>query len=602
MATLEHLVSIIERLEAKIEANQQTLNVYQKWLEAKIEAIEQKMEYNRERNKAEMDTVINAFQECMKAEITSIRCEFEEILKNRLEGVQGSVGWNGHGDKQNVATVRGAYNIVSTASTSKVKGVESMQMEQPLQQQQQNHAGMSARQLGTNNVVKKVQRLNKIWEERLQTQAKLKEEKDIPRLNKIGKDRQQTQAKLKEEKDIPRLNKNGEERHQTKAKLREEKEIRIRINQGNPNWQFLAMIREYRNSIEFRPLRESDPVDCHDITVCIRKRPLNKKELARRELDVISVLRKNEIVVHEPKLKVDLTKFLENQHFRFDYAFDETCSNDFVYKYTAKPLVETIFEGEMATCFAYGQTGSGKTHTMGGDFQGKTQDSKKGIYSMVAEDVFEFLESPKYTDLNLTVSASFFEIYGGEVLDLLANRAKLRVLEDGKHQVQIVGLTEKAVDSADELLHVIQYGSTARTSRKTSANSNSSRSHAVFQIVLRTPGIKRDHGKFSLIDLAGNEVGTDTSSANKQTRTEGAEINKSLLALKECIRALGRKGAHLPFRDSKLTQVLRGSFIGKKSKTCMIGTINPGMSACEYSLNTLRYADRLKEHRSPCKQ
>lgn len=86
-----------------------------------------------------------------------------------------------------------------------------------------------------------------------------------------------------------------------------------------------------------------------------------------------------------------------------------------LYRYTAKPLVETIFEGGMATCFAYGQTGSGKTHTMGGDFHGKTQDCKKGIYAMAAKDVFRLLRSPKYRSLNLAVSASFFEIYSGKV-------------------------------------------------------------------------------------------------------------------------------------------------------------------------------------------
>lgn len=95
--------------------------------------------------------------------------------------------------------------------------------------------------------------------------------------------------------------------------------------------------------------------------------------------------------------------------------------------------------------------------------------------------------------------------------------------------------------------------------------------------------------------MAGNERGADTQSANRQVRMEGAEINKSLLALKECIRALGKQSVHLPFRVSKLTQVLRDSFIGEKSKTCMIAMISPGLSSCEHTLNTLRYANRVKE-------
>ncbi|XP_026739401.1 kinesin-like protein Klp10A isoform X2 [Trichoplusia ni] len=397
-------------------------------------------------------------------------------------------------------------------------------------------------------------------------------------------------------KEVERLKENREKRRQRQAELKEEKEALMNMDPGNPNWEFLAMIREYQNSIEFRPLTGNEPVEDHQITVCVRKRPLNKKENAKKEVDVISVPTKDQMIVHEPKNKVDLTKYLENQKFRFDYAFDDSCTNEVVYKYTAKPLVQTIFEGGMATCFAYGQTGSGKTHTMGGDFQGKTQDCKKGIYAMAARDVFAYLKSPKYKPLNLIVSASFFEIYSGKVFDLLADKAKLRVLEDGKQQVQIVGLTEKVVDNVDEVLKLIQHGNAARTSGQTSANSNSSRSHAVFQIVVRSPGMHRVHGKFSLIDLAGNERGADTSSANRQTRMESAEINKSLLALKECIRALGMKGQnHLPFRVSKLTQVLRDSFIGDKSRTCMIAMISPAMSSCEHSLNTLRYADRVKE-------
>lgn len=154
-----------------------------------------------------------------------------------------------------------------------------------------------------------------------------------------------------------------------------------------------------------------------------------------------------------------------------------------------------------------------------------------------------------------------------------------------------------------------------RTAGATSANSNSSRSHAVFQIVLKKYASlfwssfncrnKKLWGKFSLIDLAGNERGQDTGNADHQTRMEGAEINKSLLALKvicefilhnqlfqECIRAMARNSNHIPFRTSKLTLVLRDSFIGENARTCMIAMISPGMSSCEHTLNTLRYADR----------
>ncbi|KAM7368642.1 hypothetical protein PAMP_012959 [Pampus punctatissimus] len=320
-----------------------------------------------------------------------------------------------------------------------------------------------------------------------------------------------------------------------------------------------------------------------------------QNELSVKDLDVITIPSKDVVMVHEPKQKVDLTRYLENQTFRFDYAFDENSTNEMVYRFTAQPLVETIFERGMATCFAYGQTGSGKTHTMGGDFSGKNQDCSKGIYALSARDVFLMLKKPNYKKLDLQVFATFFEIYSGKasVFDLLNRKAKLRVLEDGKQQVQVVGLQEREVKCTEDVLKLIEVGNSCRTSGQTSANAHSSRSHAVFQIILRRRG--KMHGKFSLIDLAGNERGADTSSADRQTRLEGAEINKSLLALKECIRALGRNKPHTPFRASKLTQVLRDSFIGENSRTCMIATISPGMASCENTLNTLRYANRVKE-------
>ena len=126
----------------------------------------------------------------------------------------------------------------------------------------------------------------------------------------------------------------------------------------------------------------------------------------------------------------------------------------------------------------------------------------------------------------------------------------------------------------------------------TGANLDSSRSHAILQIVLRDNN--KVHGKLSFIDLAGSERAADVTDQNKQTRLDGAEINKSLLALKECIRALDQDKKHTPFRGSKLTLVLKDSFTGN-CKTVMIGNISPGTNSCEHTLNTLRYADRVKE-------
>uniref|UniRef100_A0A8C5I6J3 Kinesin-like protein n=1 Tax=Gouania willdenowi TaxID=441366 RepID=A0A8C5I6J3_GOUWI len=381
-------------------------------------------------------------------------------------------------------------------------------------------------------------------------------------------------------KEVEKLQEKRERRRLQQQEIREKRAQEV--DTTIPNFEILNMIREFRANLDYRPLSTADLIEEHRICVCVRKRPLNKKELAIKDLDVITIPSKDVVMVHEPKQKVDLTRFLENQTFRFDYAFDDTSNNEMVYRFTAGPLVETIFEGGMATCFAYGQTGSGKTHTMGGDFSGKNQDCSKGIYALAARDVFLMLKKPKYRKFDLQVYATFFEIYSGKVFDLLNGKMKLKVLEDGKQQVNVVGLREKEV----KLINML-------TSGKTSANAHSSRSHAVFQIILRRN--EKMHGKFSLVDLAGNERGADTSSADRQTRLEGAEINKSLLALKECIRALGRNQAHCPFRASKLTQVLRDSFIGENSRTCMIATISPGMTCCENTLNTLRYANRVKE-------
>ena len=385
-------------------------------------------------------------------------------------------------------------------------------------------------------------------------------------------------------REVDRIQRNREERRVS--------HVPKKVEPAHPQGDIQRMIQEYRAKMVFQAFNASDPASQHKISVCVRKRPLNAKESRARTLNVISIPQSDVMYIHEPKHKVDLTKYLDNHAFRFDYIFDENTDNETVYRFTAAPLVESIFDRGMATCFAYGQTGSGKTHTMSGQFSASgEQDPSNGIYALATQDVFRLLGT---SGSQLVPLCSYFEIYSGKVYDLLNVRKRLQILEDGKQQVQVVGLEEVRVSSPGEVLHLIVQGNTLRTSGKTAVNQQSSRSHAVFQIILRKQ-TGRLHGKLSLIDLAGNERGADTANSDRQTRMEGAEINKSLLALKECIRALGRKGAHLPFRASKLTLVLKDSFVGDNSRTCMISMVSPGLGSVENTLNTLRYADRVKE-------
>eukprot|EP00659_Diplonema_papillatum_P019220 gene19220-29599_t len=335
------------------------------------------------------------------------------------------------------------------------------------------------------------------------------------------------------------------------------------------------------------------------ISVCVRKRPLNPNEVERGDADVLRV-ETSTIYVQEPKTRVDCSQYIEEHEFTFDEVFEDDATNEIVYQRTAAPLIETVFEGGRATCFAYGQTGSGKTFTMLGK-----GSSGMGLYALAARDLFSRLEPHQHA------TCSYYEIYGSKLFDLLQNRQKLACREDSKGQVNICGLTEHSITDVDTLLNIIEEGSACRAQGATGANADSSRSHAVLSINVKVaspqPNTGRRRlgapaqsdalttvfGKFSFIDLAGSERGADTMDTDRITRMEGAEINKSLLALKECIRALDQSARHVPFRGSKLTEVLRDSFAGN-SRTAMIANVAPGTLSCEHTLNTLRYADRVK--------
>ncbi|XP_072849105.2 kinesin-like protein KIF24 [Pogona vitticeps] len=334
------------------------------------------------------------------------------------------------------------------------------------------------------------------------------------------------------------------------------------------------------------PEKEAPWTEKEKIRVCVRKRPLGLKEERRGELNVVTVEDRDTLLLHEKKEAVDLTQYVLQHVFYFDEVFGEACSNQDVYMKTAHPLIQHIFNGENATCFAYGQTGAGKTYTMIGTHQ------NPGLYALAAKDIFKQLEASQ-TGKDLHVWISFYEIYCGQLYDLLNGRKRLFAREDSKHVVQIVGLREIQVNSVGLLLEVILKGGKERSTGATGVNSDSSRSHAIIQIQVKDSA-NRVFGRISFIDLAGSERAADARDSDRQTKMEGAEINQSLLALKECIRALDQDHAHTPFRQSKLTQVLKDSFIGN-SKTCMIANISPSHVATEHTLNTLRYADRVKE-------
>jgi kinesin family protein 2/24 len=193
-----------------------------------------------------------------------------------------------------------------------------------------------------------------------------------------------------------------------------------------------------------------------------------------------------------------------------------------------------------------------------------------GLYYMAALDIFHVISTPAYQ--KFSVSLSLFEIYGGKLFDLLNNREAVKCLEDSRGKVQFPGLSEHSVPSPDYLLDLINQGAQNRSTGTTSRNADSSRSHAILQLHLMKPGPrgrKIEHSRLSVIDLAGSERGADTSTASRATRLEGAEINTSLLALKEVIRALatGDSLVHVPFRGSKLTQCLKESFIGDNCRS-----------------------------------
>ncbi|CAI4457817.1 ADE_G0017910.mRNA.1.CDS.1 [Saccharomyces cerevisiae] len=285
--------------------------------------------------------------------------------------------------------------------------------------------------------------------------------------------------------------------------------------------------------------------------------------------------------------------------FVFDKLFDETSSQARVYKETTSPLLDSVLDGFNSTVFAYGATGCGKTYTVSGT------PSQPGIIFLAMEELFN-----KITDLkdekDFEISLSYLEIYNERIRDLLKPETpskRLVIREDTQNHIKVANLSYHHPNTVEDVMDLVVQGNINRTTSPTEANEVSSRSHAVLQIhIMQTNKLvdltsQHTFATLSIIDLAGSERAAATRNRGIRLH-EGANINRSLLALGNCINALclndGSRSCHIPYRDSKLTRLLKFS-LGGNCKTVMIVCISPSSSHYDETLNTLKYANRAKE-------
>ncbi|XP_040908415.1 kinesin family member 4 [Toxotes jaculatrix] len=327
------------------------------------------------------------------------------------------------------------------------------------------------------------------------------------------------------------------------------------------------------------------------VRVALRCRPLVPKEINEGCQCCLT------FVPGEPQVIVGTEKA-----FTYDYVFDPTAEQEEVFSTAVSPLLCGLFKGYHATVLAYGQTGSGKTFSMGGTYtSAQENDPSVGVIPRVIRRIFE--EREKRTDCEFCLAVSYLEIYNEDILDLLCaskDKPAISIREDPKDGIKIVGLTERQVFSAHEMVGCLELGNSARTVGSTAMNAASSRSHAIFTITLeqRRGTDKADSvvSKLHLVDLAGSERQKKTKAEGDRLK-EGISINRGLLSLGNVISALGdesKKNTFVPYRDSKLTRLLQDS-LGGNSHTLMIACISPADSNMEETINTLRYADRARK-------
>ncbi|KAH8504742.1 hypothetical protein H0E87_012111 [Populus deltoides] len=350
-----------------------------------------------------------------------------------------------------------------------------------------------------------------------------------------------------------------------------------------------------------------------NVQVLLRCRPFSEDELRNNAPQVVTC--------NDYQREVAVSQNIAGKHidrvFTFDKVFGPSAQQKDLYEQAVVPIVNEVLEGFNCTIFAYGQTGTGKTYTMEGECKRSKSGpngelpSEAGVIPRAVQQIFDTLEGQ---NAEYSVKVTFLELYNEEITDLLApeeisrisleekQKKQLPLMEDGKGGVLVRGLEEEIVASATEIFTLLERGSAKRRTAETLLNKQSSRSHSLFSITIHIKEATPEGeelikcGKLNLVDLAGSE-NISRSGAREGRAREAGEINKSLLTLGRVINALVEHLGHVPYRDSKLTRLLRDS-LGGRTKTCIIATVSPAVHCLEETLSTLDYAHRAKNIRN----
>jgi len=345
------------------------------------------------------------------------------------------------------------------------------------------------------------------------------------------------------------------------------------------------------------------------INVAVRCRPLSDAERCSGAHDICRVMDQRLVILMDPGaaatndyLRADKSR---EKRYAFDRAFGPEAGTQEVYEATTRPLVAVVMQAYNATVFAYGSTGAGKTFTMIGTQQ------EPGVMLRTVKALFERAAQARVGDGGagkaVAIRCSFVEVYNENLRDLLSKdgrEACLDLREDPEKGTCVAGVTETEPESVDEVMELLHAGNRRRTTEPTAMNVTSSRSHAVLQVSVEQREAEQPCnallGKLSMIDLAGSERASQTDNRGARL-VEGANINRSLLALGNCINALASGSAFVPYRDSKLTRLLKDS-LGGNCRTVMVANVSPNHHLYEDTLNTLKYANRAKNIRVSARQ